>query len=295
MTEHVVSRQPAARVVVVEQVRAVGLATRRELLVVAGMLVLLLLALSVIGLAPSVRVQVDGDLFILNPEDLGYLALMVGVVFPLAVWKGEVPFGDTQLWSLPVDRPRHALVKVGAGWVWLMGLVAVGLLVVCAGILVSGGSIGVTGTRLLIVDPAAGTTAAMPWSTPWWQWLLPFTAASTAYLFATALVLGTEHPWRWAAAAWLLFMAAAVVADVGRQAGILWLEGALQFVFLESFDLVASTGVDTLRGRVQVPGDRPIFGWYGLPTLGRWTSTTAAWMGLGLVGVWVAAARHREG
>jgi hypothetical protein len=293
MTEHVVGRQPAAGAVVAEQMRAVGLATRRELLAVAGLLVLLLLTLSVIGLMPSIRVQVDADLpLILNPEDLGYLALMVGVVFPLAVWKGETPFGDTQLWSLPVDRPRHALVKVGAGWAWLMGLVAVGLLFLCAGILVSGGYLGVGGTRLLIVDPAAGTTAATPWSTPWWQWVLPFTAASTAYLFATALVLGTEHPWRWAAAAWFLFVAVGVVAEEG---GIVWLEGAFRFVFLEGFDFVASSGVETLRGRVQVPGDRPIFGWYGLPTLGRWASVTAGWMGVGLMGVWVAAARHREG
>jgi hypothetical protein len=292
MTEHVVARRPATGAVVVEQIRAVGLATRRELLAVAGLLVLLLLALSVVGLVPSIRVQVDGDLpFILNPEDLGYLALMVGVVFPLAVWKGEAPFGDTQLWSLPVDRSRHALVKVGAGWAWLMSLVAVGLLFLCAGILVSGGSLGVTGTRLLFVDPAAGTTAAMPWSTPWWQWVLPFTAASTAYLFATALLLGTEHPWRGAAAAWLLFMAGVIVAE----SPITWLDGAFRFVFVEGFDIVASTGVDTLRGRVQVPGDRPIFGWYGLPTLGRWASVTAGWMGLGLVGVWAAAARHREG
>lgn len=292
MTEHVVGRQPAARVVVAEQIRAVGLATRRELLVVAGLLILLLLTLSVIGLVPSIQVQVDGDLpLILNPEDLRYLALMIGVVFPLAVWKGEVPFGDSQLWSLPVDRPRHALVKVGAGWAWLMGLVAVGLLFLCASILVSGGSLGVTATRPLIVDPAAGTTVATPWSTPWWQWVLPFTAASTAYLFATALVLGTEHPWRWAAAAWLLFLAGAVVGE----SGIPWLAGAFRFVFIEGFDFVATSGVDTLRGRVQVPGDRPIFGWYGLPTLGRWASLTAGWMGLGLVGVWAAAARHREG
>jgi hypothetical protein len=290
VTENALERVPATKVVVAEQLRTVGLATRRELLAVIGLLGVLVLGLSVIGLVPSIRLQIDADLpIILNPEDLGYLSILVGVVFPLAVWKGEAPFGDTQLWSLPVDRPRHALVKAGAGWAWLMGLVAVALLCLAAGTLVSG---GITGTRLLIVDPVAGTTEAMPWSTPWWQWVLPFTAASTAYLLATTLILGTEHPWRWAAAIWLLFLAVGVVAEEG---GIAWLEGAFRLVFIEGFDVLASGGVDTLRGRVQVPGDRPILGWHGLPSLGRWASATGGWMGLASFGVWAAAARHREG
>lgn len=283
---------PGARAVVMEQTRAVGLAARRELLAAGGLLVALLLALTIIGLAPGLAVQLDVDgPIILNPEDgLGYMAVIVGLVFPFAVWKGEASFGDTQLWTLPFDRQRHALIKVGAGWAWLMGLIAAGVLCLVLGVLVAGGSVGESGTRLLFVD-GAGTTQPVPWSTPWWQWIMPFTAASAAYLLVSALTLGTERPWLWAAGAWLLFLGLAVAAEEG---GVAWLEAPFRVV-LESFELAASGITDTLRGRVIVPGDRAIFGWWGLPSFGRWAAATAGWLGLGLVGVWAAAWRHREG
>lgn len=284
---------PEARTVVTEQAWAVGLAVRRELLAAGAFLVSLLLALTIIGLAPGLAVQIDIDgPIVLNPEDaLGYMAVIVGLVFPLAVWKGEAPFGDTQLWTLPVDRQRHALIKVGAGWAWLTGLIAAGMLCLALGVLVSGGSVGESGTRLLFVD-GPGTTRPVPWSTPWWQWVMPFTAATAAYLLASALILGTKRPWFWAAGAWLLFLGLGVAAEGG---GFSWLEAAFRVVFLESFDFAASGGTDTLRGHIMVPGDRAIRAWWGLPSFGRWAGATAGWLGLGLVGVWAAARRHREG
>jgi hypothetical protein len=289
MTESVMERVPASRAVLVEQIRAVGLATRRELLAVAAPLGALVLAVAAARLAPSISLQMDAESIGLNPEDLGYLALFVGLAFPLAVWKGEAPFGDTQLWSLPVDRRRHALIKVGAGWPWLMGLIATGIFCFALAALLSGGSVGVSGTRPLLLD-AAGTTEAIPWSTPWWQWAIPFTAATAAYLLATALILGTEHPWRWVAGLWLGFLAIGLAGEVTE---IAWIEEPV-LLLLDGTDYALTGGVEALRGRVVVPGDEAIWGWHGLPTLGRWGAATAGWLGVGLVAVWATSMRHRH-
>ena len=48
----------------------------------------------------------------------------MGALLPIAVWARDERFGPGFLWTLPVDRRRHALTKVLAGWVWLMGGVA---------------------------------------------------------------------------------------------------------------------------------------------------------------------------
>jgi hypothetical protein len=60
---------------------------------------------------------------------------------PIVVWRGEERFGASFLWTLPVDRWRHALAKVFAGWVWLMGGVALFVLWSLALTLLSGGNI----------------------------------------------------------------------------------------------------------------------------------------------------------
>ena len=57
---------------------------------------------------------------------------VIGALLPIAVWAREERFGPGFIWTLPVDRMRHALIKVLAGWIWLMGgvvLYALSLLV----------------------------------------------------------------------------------------------------------------------------------------------------------------------
>lgn len=299
MSTTAVPSPPTARTVVVEQLRTVGLAVRREIAVIGAGLLLLVLTMGVVALSPDLQVQIDADMGLhLNPEDLGYLAAMVAVLAPLAIWKGETPWGDTQLWSLPVDRPRHALAKVGAGWVWLMGLVAAGLLALCAAALLSGGGPGIETTRLLVVDAVAAEaggaagTAAVAWTTPWWQWLIPFTAATTVYLFATALWIGTPHPWLWLGGIYLVGL---VVGGVLELTDIAPLESGAN-VLLASLDQLLSGGMETLSRYSYEPAvERGIRAWWTLPSFGRWSVPTTGWLVAGVTGVVLAARRHREG
>lgn len=138
--------------------------------------------------------------------------------------------------------------------------------------------------------PTAGT-APVEWSTPLWQWVLPFTAATAIYLLATALWLGTPHPWRWLAGLHLAGLAMGGFLDVTR---IPWME-SVATVALGSFDQLASGGMETLRRFTRTESGEPVRSWWALPSAARWAATTAVWTGAGLAAVGFAARRHREG
>ena len=89
-----------------------------------------------------------------------------------------------------MDRRRHALAKVAAGWVWLMAGVALFVVWLFA-------VTGATGGRALPPEtlpvftslPGAGaldpaTLRNTPWVPGPWIWLVPFTAATAFYLLA---------------------------------------------------------------------------------------------------------------
>ena len=152
-----------------------------------------------------------------------YLTVLAALLLPLVVWKGERRFGDTPLWPLPVDHRRHALVKVAAGWVWLMAILGAALVWVTLTVLASGGALGVDEVRLLIIDPVGatagtpGATESVRWTTPWWEWALPFTSATAAYLLASTLMLATARPLFWAIGLWV---AGGVVLGVAATGGL---------------------------------------------------------------------------
>lgn len=288
---------PTPGLVAREQVRTVGLAVRREVVLLAAAVGALVLFMGVVALSPALRVQVDGELPLnLNPEELGILAAMVAVFFPLAVWKGEAPWGDTPLWSFPVEHPRHVVLKIWAGWVWLMAVVLMGLLGICAAVLLAGGALGLETTRLLVVDPAAlaasggadGTTA-VAWSSPGYQWFMPFFAATALYLLASALWVGTRHPIRWVVGLWIAVLAIGGFLELTEiQSAERFLEGALS-----TFDQLVTGGHETLRRSVwPTPGERLVV-WDALPSPGRWAGISASWLALGVAAVVAAARRHR--
>ena len=294
MSATTVGRTPSPSAVAVEQTKVVGLAMRWELLATGALLLCGLLAIPFVNMFET---YVDGEpATSLNPADLGILAAIVALVTPLGVWKGESRFGESRLWTLPVDHARHARMKVAAGWLWLMAVTAVGLLAVIAmALMLDDGALGIDVTRTLVVDPA-GAAAGLPdalrevvWSTPWWQWLIPFTAATAAYLAATALWVGMKHPLWWAGGIWLFLQVSAVVAelDVAGFRGIF-------DAFFGSLDAVVTGGGDTLRSTVRLPTGERVRAWTAMPAFGRWAWITLGWTLAGLVAVWGATARHRE-
>lgn len=294
MTNPAAGRIPPKRTVAEEQFRVVGLAARREMLAVCAVLVIPFVA---IPLLPLFGASVDippGET--LPPGNLGILALLVAVLSPLAVWKGERTFGESQLWTLPVDHGPHARAKVAAGWLWLMAIVALGLLAICGVVLLVDGTLGEEVTRRLIVDPAGaaggdpGALRDVLWSTPWWHWLVPFTAATITYLAATSLWIGTRHPVWWIAAGWAVVLVVGMLSD----ADVVWAESTID-VLAGSVDLLFLGGTDSVREWVTLQGGERVLAWSSLPSFRRWVWATAAALGSGVLAVWAATARHREG
>ena len=294
MTDSTVGRIPAMKAVWIEQLRVVGLAIRREGALAGVVLAVGSLAVIAFARMPVLQAIVDeGDVgeLVFDPGEppWGFVAVVAALLLPLVVWKGERRFGDTPLWSLPVDHRRHALLKVAAGWVWLLAILGAALACVTLTVLASGGVLGIEEVRLVVLDlvgASAGTpgaTESVNWTTPWWEWALPFTSATAAYLLASTLVLATPRPLFWAAGLWV---AGAVVLGIGDIRDVGWIERTAEFVAWYA-------GGDTFNRGVELPTGGAE-GWMRLPTIGLWMASSAFWVSLGLVGVLVASGRARN-
>ena len=295
MTDSTVERTPAFEAVWREQLRIAGLSIRREAVLAVTLLGLFCLGAVVMARVPALSALIDDELtnFRLDPAEPGFglLGLFTALLLPLLVWRGERPFGDTPIWSLPVDHRRHALTKVAAGWVWLMALLGGALLCVVLATLAGGGALGADEVRQLITDDArffageAEATRAVPWTTRWWEWVLPFTSATAAYMFASALLLATAYPYRWAVALYVV-----TVVPVGL---------TMEFFEIDSLergiDLVGwFIGAEDFTRGVRLPTGEFARGWLLLPSAGMWAASAVFWIGLGVACVLTASARVRD-
>lgn len=244
---------PHAAAVVREQFRAVGDAVRRELTVVGGVMGLLLLGVVV------ARAETGFTM-----TEMIWPVVFAALLAPLAVWKGDEPHRRAYFWALPVDRGRHTLAKVFAGWGWMMGLVAVYLLWAVATAFLTGGHVSSGAEPPRGVDLALGGRG--------WMWLVPFAAATAAYLAGSIVALATDHPWRWFAGA---FFGTGIVISLKIPGG----ERVGEAV------LTGRYGMETL-----VTGT-PI---NQLPDAAAWGMAALLWIALTLAGVLAAALRHQE-
>lgn len=150
-----------------EQLSSVGLALKREAMVVAGLLGLF---------SAIVLLQQPGRSEIPLTPMMGIAAALAALLIPMAVWKGEEPARRGYHLAMPVEHGPHAIARGAAGWAWTMaGVTAyfawMGLLSV------------VTGGSVAHVEP--------------WQWVAPFVGATVLYLFGSALTLVSSRPWKW--------------------------------------------------------------------------------------------------
>ncbi|HEX8568565.1 MAG TPA: hypothetical protein VF699_01390, partial [Caulobacteraceae bacterium] len=203
---------PGFATVFPEQVRVVGLAVRREAL----LLVLGLCLLSAVVLADAV--DSGGPLHAMPVPSVAMIAL--GALAPFAVWKGERVFGGGHLWTLPVERRMHALTKVLAGGLWLLLAVAAVQLWILGVTLSTGGEIVEHETRMLVGPGGTGDPTPVDWNTQPWQWATPFTIAVTCYLIGSAFMLGVKYPLRWGTAAVAAFVALGVVSELEILGGL---------------------------------------------------------------------------
>lgn len=163
MMEVTLHPTPRWRDVVLEQIRIVGLSLRPVALVVAVVLGAgtLVIGSEIAGGGPG-----------FDSHDILPTAV-ISFFYPFAVWRSDKRFGPAFLWTLPVDRPRLALAKVFAGWVWLMAALAFFATWLFALALIARAS----PAEILVRIPVIATVAT--------------------YLFGSALVLGLRHPLRW--------------------------------------------------------------------------------------------------
>lgn len=229
----------------------------------------------------------------------------LGFLLPIAVWKNEDRFGAGFLWTLPVDRSRHALVKVGAGWACLMAAIAFFVLWFFVLALFTGGNIVGEQTLQLLpsavippertLDPSALHT--IHWTPTPLLWLVPFTAATGMYVLSSAFALGARHPWRWLIAA---FLAALLASAIGSAGHIDWLRlGPARLLATVhegpyGLDTLLSARAESLKTAVTLANGETVGVWRGLPDIGQWAIATLLWTALGILALVAAVSRHRE-
>ena len=283
---------PRLREVLVEHVRVLGLALRIPAAAAAGL----------IGLATLLvilEIPRQGGAMDFHPER-HVLPALLGIVFPILVWRGEDRFGPGFLWTAPVDRRRHALTRVFAGWMWLMGAVALFVLWLLALTLLSGGSVLPEETvRVLSSVPAPGTLAdpgalqTVRLTPQPLFWLTPFTAATGAYLLASALALGLRHPLWWIVGMGLGLQLVVIAGDaVNAQLP----RRLLRAIYAGPYgiDTLLSARTESVGVWLTLSTGEHVHAWRALPHLSQWATATLLWTGVGLVILWVAASRHRE-
>jgi hypothetical protein len=282
---HPTPRWPA---VLREQFSTVGIAARRDV----ALLALLLAAMMVL----LVMIYLDDprDNFDFVPQ-VAFPAILLGFLAPMAVWKGEEPSRRSYFWAMPVDRARHTLMKTLDGWAWFMVLVGTYLLWALAMAVLTGGEIGVEGTRVPMregVRPTDMDFHTFWWRIPAWQWLTPFTGATIAYLLGSIVVLSSDHPWRWFAGILFGFF---LLVSLGEAGDVSWLERALRSVVEGRLGLepAISGTLDTTQ-TLTTPAGRSVETIRSMPALRAWLTAMPFWLALGAVGVAVAAYRHQE-
>ena len=277
-----------------EQFRVTGLSIRREVSLAALALGFFCVTGVLLSRVPALAARVGNELadFRLDPgaPGLPLMAVVAALLLPLVVWKGERPWGDTPLWSLPVDHRRHILTKVAAGWVWLITLLVAALVCIMVAVVVGGGTLGVDEVRQFITSEdaffagAADGFRVVEWTTPWWEWVLPFTSATAAYLIGSALLLGTPHPFRWAIAIYLVCLIPPLAVELFD------LDSVERGIELVAWSL---GGDDFVRGTRLADGSF-VRGWIVLPSVRMWATSTVLWNGLGLVCLFAAVGRVRD-
>lgn len=291
---------PGWRAVLLEQIRATGLALRGPALLAASFLALLTIWVALQQVSSWTELS-------LNAWPTQMPGIM-GALMPIAVWARDERFGPGFLWTLPVDRRRLALVKVLAGWVWLMGGVVLVVLWLLALTVGTGGralppeTLYVLTSQANIFAPVDPTTLrTVRWDPGPLIWAVPFTAATGSYLLASALALGSRYPLRWVIGAVLGYVLSSAVGEAASaQLGVGWLADApsrLVLLLVEGrygLDALLTARVETLGFRRALTTGEQVRVWSAVPELAHWGAATLIWMGVGLLALWAAASRHRE-
>lgn len=245
---------PPWSAVAVEMIRTVAVLQKRDFYVV-GAITAALVLLSLWGLT-NVHVVGQGAGQIRIPILRGLVTplTLVGALWPLGVWRHDSPDRRGYFWSLPVPRGPHTLLRVGIGWLLLMG--------VCVSTMV----IGSTVALLFALRTHAGLSLDV--------WYLPLATATLAYLLISVLAVLVESPVRWVIWTAVGLLGARIISEVTRMSAV-W----------DTIDAVLRSLGIAFRG----PLPQPVAN-----VLGSWSLHYLTWIGLGSLALVAAAFRHRD-
>lgn len=248
---------PEQRTIASEQLSAVGIALRKEGMVFFAALVIL----SALSIAGAIRAAG-------NPhQHMGFSygpgaaipMMLVGLLLPFGVWRNENPERRSYHWAMPIARGPHTLMKVMSGWLWLMAATAVYLIFLVA--------VGAAMSYITGAFPHNGSAAL-------WEWAIPFTAATVAYMLISIVVLASDHPWRW--------IGGLVIGDIV----IIGFLQALKMRDVTSMLESITNGYYGLNSALFAQVND-----FGGPSIQRWFGATALWGALGAMGVVIASYR----
>jgi hypothetical protein len=128
-----------------------------------------------------------------------FLPMLGALVVPLRIWQGNEPQGQSYQAAVPIAPGRLTLIKVAAGWLWL--LIGVVIYIIW--------SIGVTAFEQCIGHHTF--TGTHP---PLWHWAISFGAASIIYLFVSIAAIGSKYPWRWLMRPFIVYGLAIIIVSI---------------------------------------------------------------------------------
>ncbi len=288
---------PRRRVVLAEQIRTVTLMLRvPALLATVGIL---------LSTAVNVWDFVNGRGGVEFAPALSMLSGCVGAVLPVGVWTRTERIGGGFFWPMPVDRREHALIRVCAGWIFLMAVVGLFMLWLLALALFTRGHIAAPQELLLLPSPLIppnGTLSAAQLRTAIWKpmptlWLAPFTAATGTYLLASAFALGSRFPLRWITAVLASSLMLSLTGSLTHVQALKAAPGrALEFLYEGPYglDALITAQSESLKTIVTLSDGKTVTVWREIPNLNEWGAATLLWIAIGLAALWAAASRHRE-
>lgn len=206
--------------------------------------------------------------------------LIVSVVWPLLVWRGEAPAQRTYHRTMPVNGIAHDLLKVAAGAVWLMLGIALILLVYLVTALLRDGAI-----LLFELTPVA--------------YLNFFTGPLLIYLLVSIIPILSNKPIEWIIGLAVAFVAATLIFDIYMPGlfGITWRyvvqDLALWDALYRGYEIQywgglvdgwADVGVRRLGAGVEYAG----FARAADQARGVYVRATIYWLSLALFLVWAA-------
>jgi len=135
-----------------------------------------------------------------------FLPMLAALVVSLRVWQCEEPRRRSYHSTIPVSASALTLIKVAAGWLWLL----IGVLIYSAW------SVGMTAFEQRIAHHTfAGSYPAL------WHWAIPFGAASIVYFAVSIATVGSNHPWRWLLGTFFLYVITLIaVGQTSRSPGM---------------------------------------------------------------------------